>query len=124
MDGGLLDHTGESVGHRHMQAHPDALLKTSAPARDTIVMAVEGVFTWYGLAALCACEGLPFVRGHALDRKALHGGQATHETSDAQKSAVVLRGGRLPQASVDPATMRATGDLRRRRTPLMRTRAE
>jgi len=36
----------------------------------------------------------------------------------------VLRGGMLPQASVSPAAMRATRDLLRRRTHLMRTRAE
>jgi hypothetical protein len=38
--------------------------------------------------------------------------------------AVVLRGGMLPQASGSPAAMRATRDLRRRRPPLRRQRAE
>jgi Transposase IS116/IS110/IS902 family len=113
MDVYLLDHTGETVGHRHMQAHPDALLQTIAPDRDHMVMAVEGVFTGYWLAALCAGEGLPCVRGHALDRQALHGGKATDDPIAAQQSAVVRRGGRRPQASVDPAAMRATRALER-----------
>jgi len=78
--------------------------------------------TW--LADLCAREGLPFVLGHARYRKASHGGKATHDTIDAQKMAVLLRGGRLPQADVYPADMRATRDLLRRRMPLLRTRAE
>ena len=56
--------------------------------------------------------------------KASHGGKATHDTIDAQKSAVLLRGGLLPQASVSPAERRATRDLLRRRRPLTRTRAE
>jgi transposase len=56
--------------------------------------------------------------------KAIHGGQATHDTIDAQKIAVLLRGGMLPQASVYPAAMRATRDLLRRRLHLTRHRAE
>jgi len=42
--------------------------------------------------------------------KALHGGQATQDTIDAHKMAVVLRGGRLPPAYVSRAAMRATRD--------------
>ena len=67
---------------------------------------------------------MPFVRGHALSMQASHGGKATHDTIDAHKIAALLRGGLLPQASVDPAQMRATRDLLRRRTHLMRTRAD
>jgi hypothetical protein len=46
---------------------------------------------------------------------AIHGGKAKHDTIDAQKMAVWLRGGMLPQAYVYPAAMRATRDLLRRR---------
>lgn len=56
--------------------------------------------------------------------KAMHGGKAKHDTLDAHTIAALLRGGLLPQASVDPAAMRATRDLLRRRTHLMHTRAE
>jgi hypothetical protein len=55
---------------------------------------------------------------------AIHGGKATHDTIDAQKMAVLLRGGMLPHASVYPAAMRTTRDLLRRRIHVMRTRAE
>jgi transposase len=55
--------------------------------------------------------------------KAIHGGQAQTERIDAHKIAVLLRGGMLPQAYVDPAEMRATRHLLRRRMPLMRHRA-
>jgi len=84
----------------------------------------NGLFTWYWLADLCAQEGIPFVLGHARYMKAIHGGKAKHDTIDAQKIAVRLRGGMLPQAYVYPAEMRATRDLLRRRVHLMRKRAE
>jgi transposase len=56
--------------------------------------------------------------------KAIHGGKAKNDTIDSHTIAVLLRGGMLPQAYVYPAQMRATRDLLRRRTHLMRTRAE
>jgi transposase len=89
-----------------------------------MVIAVECIFTWYWLADLCAQEGLPFVLGHALYMKAIHGGKTKNDKIDSQKIAVLLRGGMLPQAYVYPAAMRATRDLLRRRTHLMRKRAE
>jgi transposase len=82
------------------------------------------MFTWYWLADLCAQEGMPFVLGHALYMKAIHGGKAKNDKIDAHKIAVLLRGGMLPQAYVYPADMRATRDLLRRRMHLMRKRAE
>src|SRR5512145_1980293 len=82
------------------------------------------MFTWYWLADLCAQEGIPFVLGHALYMKAIHGGKAKNDRIDAHKIAVLLRGGMLPQAYVYPANMRATRDLLRRRMYLMRQRAE
>jgi transposase len=84
----------------------------------------NGLFTWYWLADLCAQEGIPFVLGHALYMKAIHGGKAKHDTIDSQKIAALLRGGMLPQAYVYPAAMRATRDLLRRRMHLARKRAE
>ena len=88
-----------------------------------MVIAVACFVTWYWLADLCAQAGLPFVLGHALSMQALHGGKAHNDQSDAQTSAGLLRGGMLPQASVDPAAMRAPRDLLRRRMHLRRTRA-
>src|SRR6266705_6827908 len=119
----ILSQDGEVMLHRNMKASPDALLKAIAPYRDDIVIAVECIFTWYWLADLCAQEGLPFVLGHALYMKAIHGGKAKNDKIDSQKIAVLLRGGMLPQAYVYPAAMRATRDLLRRRLPLVRTRA-
>jgi hypothetical protein len=86
--------------------------------------AVECLFTWSWLTDLCAAQGIPFVLGHALSLKAIHGGKAKHDKSDAPKIAMVRRGGRLPQASVYPVERRATRDLLRRRTHRMRKRAD
>jgi transposase len=95
----ILNQAGETLLHRHMKATPEALLKAIAPYRPDIVVAVECMFTWYWLAALCADEDIPFVLGHALYMKAIHGGKAKNDQIDSQKVAVLLRGGMLPQAS-------------------------
>ena len=123
MDVCILRHEGDIRLHRHMQAAPEPFLKAVAPSRDGLVVAVECLFTWYGLAARCAQDGIPFVLGHALSMKALHGGTAKNDTIDAHKMAALLRGGMLPQAAVSPAERRATRALLRRRPPLRRKRA-
>jgi transposase len=120
---GILNQAGEILVHQHMKASPDPWLRTIAPYRDDLVVAVAWIFTWSWLADLCAQEGIPCVLGHARDMKASHGGTAKHDNSDAQTLAVLLRGGMLPQAYVDPADMRATRDFLRRRMHFMRTRA-
>jgi transposase len=120
----ILDQAGETLVHRNMTATPEALRKAIAPYRDQIVLAAECMFTWYWLADLCAEHGIPFVLGHALSMKAIHGGKAKNDKIDAHKIAVLLRGGMLPQAYVYPAEMRATRDLLRRRRHLARKRGE
>ena len=118
----ILDQAGARRLPRNMPATPEALLKAIAPSREQIVLAAACLFPWYWLADLCAEHGIPFVLGHALSMKAIHGGKAKNDTIDAQKIAVLLRGGMLPQAYVYPAEMRATRDLLRRRMHLARTR--
>jgi transposase len=120
----VLNQEGEILLHRNMPAGPEPFLKAVAPYRADLVVCVECVFTWYWLADLCAREEIAFVLGHALYMKAIHGGKAKNDKIDAQKIAVLLRGGMLPQAYVYPAEMRATRDLLRRRMHLMRKRAE
>src|SRR5262250_2184414 len=120
----ILDQAGETLLHRNMPATPEALLKAITPYREQIVLAAECMFTWYWLADLCADQGIPFVLGHALYMKAIHGGKAKNDKIDSHKIAALLRGGMLPQAYVSPAAMRATRDLLRRRTHLVRKRAD
>jgi transposase len=120
----VVNRDGEVLLHRHMKAAPEPFFKAMAPYRDDLVVCVECLFTWEWLADLCVQEGISFMLGHALAMKAIPGDKATNDTSDSQKMAALRRGGRLPQASVYPAQMRATRDLLRRRTHLMRKRAE
>jgi transposase len=120
----LLDQSGEILVHRHMQTDPDTFLQAIAPYRQGMVVAVACLFPWYWLADLCADEGIPFVLGHALSMKAIHGGKAKKDQIDSQKIAALLRGGMLPQAYVSPAKRRATRDVLRRRMPLAHKRAE
>src|SRR5262245_66309399 len=104
----ILSQDGEIGLHRHMPAGPEPFLKAIAPYREDLVVCVECLFTWYWLADLGARAGIAFVLGHALYRKAIHGGTANNDKIDAQKIALLLRGGMLPQADVDPAGLVAT----------------
>ena len=120
----ILDQQGEIVFHRNMHTTPEMFLRAIDPYREDIVVAVECIFTWYWLADLCAQQGIPFILGHALYMKAIHGGKAKNDKIDAHKIAVLLRGGMIPTAYVYPPEMRATRDLLRRRMHLMHKRSE
>jgi transposase len=87
-------------------------------------VAAECVFTWYWLADLCAREQIPFVLGHALYMKAIHGGKVKNDRVDSRKIAGLLRSGMIPQAYVYPPEMRSTRDLLRRRCYLVRKRTD
>src|SRR5262249_20155235 len=120
----VLDQAGHVVLAVTLPCQPQAFLDALAPFRDDLVVCCECLFCWYWLADLCAQEQIAFVLGHALYRKAIHGGKAKTDKIDAHKIAVRLRGGMLPQAYVYPKGMRATRDRLRRRTFLVRRRAE
>jgi transposase len=89
-----------------------------------LVVACECLFCWYWLADLCAQENIAFVLGHALYMKAIHGGKSKNDRIDAQKIALLLRGGNLPISYVYPKGLRETRDLLRRRMYLVHKRAE
>jgi len=123
----VLDQTGAVVFDSNLAAEPDRFRSAIAPFRESpsdLVVCCECMFAWYWLADLCAAEGIPFVLGHALAMKAIHGGKQKNDRIDAHKIAALLRGGLLPQAYVYPKAMRATRDLLRRRMFLMHKRAE
>ncbi len=108
----ILNQSGETV--RHMDANPDSFLAAITPFREDLVISAECMFTWYWLADLCEDEGIPFVLGHALYTRAIHGGKSKNDKIDSRKIAGLLRGGLLPTAYVYPRKMRATRDLLRR----------
>jgi transposase len=120
----ILEQTGETVFHRNMKTKPELFLNAIKPFREDIVVSAECMFAWYWLADLCEDEGIPFILGHALYMKAIHGGKSKNDKIDSRKIAGLLRGGLIPEAYVYPRKMRATRDLMRRRNHLMRKRAE
>jgi len=120
----VLDDEGQVKLHKNIPAEPDAFLDAIAPFIDNVVVGVECIFTWYWLADLCAEQEIPFILGHALYMKAIHGGKAKNDRIDSLKIATLMRGGSFPMAYVYPAAMRATRDLLRRRNYLNRKRAD
>ncbi len=120
----ILEQSGDIIFHRNIKTDREVFLKVIEPYREDIVVSAECMFTWYWIADLCAEQDIPFVLGHALYMKAIHGGKAKNDRIDSHKISVLLRGGMMPMAYVYPAKMRATRDLLRRRNHLMRKRAE
>jgi transposase len=120
----VLDQGGQIVLHRNLPADPRRFLDAIAPYRQDIVVCAECMFAWYWLADLCASQAIPFILGHALYMRAIHGGKAKNDKIDSHKIAALLRGGTIPQAYVYPAAMRPTRDLLRRRNYLVRKRAD
>jgi transposase len=120
----ILDAAGATVLHDTIPASAKDFLHAVASYRDGLAVACACLFAWYWLADLCQEQEIPFVLGHALYMKAIHGGKAKTDKIDAHQIAVLLRGGMLPQAYAYPKGMRETRDLLRRRTYLVRRRAE
>ena len=79
----ILNQAGEILLHKNLRTNADLFLQAIAPYREDIVVAVECIFTWYWLADLCAAETIPFVLGHALYMKAIHGAKTKNDRIDA-----------------------------------------
>jgi len=119
----VLDQRGQTVFENDLPASPDAFLDAVKPFRDGLVVGAECMFAWYWLADLCEDQRIPFVLGHALYMKAIHGGKAKTDKIDAGKLAAMLRGGMFPMAYVYPRAKRQTRDLLRRRSFFVHQRA-
>ena len=120
----VLSHDGNVVLDQNLPCHFDSLLQALAPFKDGIVIGAECMFGWYWLADRCAEQHIPFVLGHALYMRLIHGAKAKNDRLDARKIAHLLRGGNFPLAYVYPKGMRETRDLLRRRMYLVHKRAE
>ena len=120
----VLSAKGKTVFDRDLPAEPDAFLDAVKPFRKNLVVGCECMFAWYWLADLCEDKRIPFVLGHALAMKHIHGGKAKSDKIDAAKLANMLRGGLFPLAYVYPRAKRQTRDLLRRRSFFVRQRAQ
>ena len=102
----VLDERGRTVFERDLPACPEAFLNAVQPFRQGLVVGCECMFAWYWLADLCEDHSIPFVLGHALYMKMIHGGKAKNDKIDANKIARLLKGGNFPLSYVYPKGMR------------------
>jgi transposase len=120
----VLDHAGKTVFEQDLPTDPDVFLAALAPFRDGLVVGAECMFAWYWLADLCEDQGIPFVLGHALAMRMIHGAKTKTDRIDAAKLAALLRGGLFPMGYAYPKAKRQTRDLLRRRSFFVRQRAQ
>ncbi|MDW7772953.1 MAG: transposase [Desulfobulbaceae bacterium] len=106
----ILNRDGDIVLHRNIRTRPNTFLRAINPFREDLVVAAECMFSWYWLADLCEDEQIPFILGHALYMRAIHGGKSKNDKIDSHKIAALLKGGLIPMAYVYPRKMRATRD--------------
>jgi len=116
----IIDQADEVLVHREIPANPEKLYQILKPYHGNIVVGVECMHCWYWVADFCEEHGIDFILGHALYMKAIHGGKAKNDRIDSHKIAKLIRGGNFPLAYTYPKTMRATRDLLRRRTKIVR----
>lgn len=119
----VLDPDREIVLHRRVDCDEEKLMGLLAPYREDLVIGVECMFKWYWLSDICEGYGIPFVLGHALEMKAVHGRKSGNDKLDAERIARLLGSGMFPVAYVYPKKMRSTRDLMRRRSFLVNQRS-
>lgn len=89
-----------------------------------LAVGCESTYNYYWLLDGCTEAEIPFYLGHALYMKAISGNKKKNDPLDAKTIANLMRTNYFPQAYPYPREMRATRDLFRRRTRLVRIRAE
>ena len=120
----ILDERGNKVVHQKIKADPHQLLNILKPYIGQVVVGVECMHCWYWVSDFCRGMNVEFILGHALYMKAIHGGKAKNDKIDSYKIASLMRGGNFPLAYNYPQETRATRDLLRRRTYVMRHGSE
>lgn len=124
----VVDAQGKKLLHRNFHTRDtDSFQHELAPfgrKPGELVVGCESTFNWYWLCDWCEAAKIPFVLGHALYLKAIHGGKVKNDKLDSEKLAYLLRGGNFPVAYAYPAAWRSTRDLLRRRMHLVRRRGE
>ena len=116
----ILDGKGNTCLHKEISACPEKLKALLEPYLGNIIVGVECMHCWYWVSDFCDALGIDFILGHALYMKAIHGGKAKNDKIDSYKIAKLIRGGNFPLAYVYPKEMRATRDLLRRRTKMVK----
>ena len=120
----IIDHQGDKQLHQKITADPAELQSLLEPYMGNVIVGVECMHCWYWVSDWCDNLNVDFVLGHALYMKAIRGSKAKNDKIDSYKIAKLLRGGNFPLACQYPKNMRATRDLLRRRTRLVRYSGE
>jgi len=120
----IVDADDKVLFHENAPVNADILLDIIEPYLPDVVICVECIFTWYWIADFCEERDIPFVLGHALYMKAIHGSKTKSDKIDSLKIAKLLHAGMLPMAYVYPSGLRSTRDLLRRRMHFTRKRGE
>lgn len=81
----VIDHDGSKRLHRNFHTRDlDTFLSHIEPFANDLVVACESTFNWYWLCDLCQAKQIPFVLGHALYLKAIHGGKVKNDKIDSE----------------------------------------
>ncbi|MFA4917455.1 MAG: transposase [Syntrophales bacterium] len=120
----IIDQKGKVLVHQNIKTDQEMLLELISPYLSDVVVGVECVFCWYWISDLCNEHNIPFILGHALYMKAIHGGKTKNDKIDSYKIATLIKGGNFPVAYPYPAKTRATRDLLRRRMYISRRCSE
>jgi len=116
----IIDDKGEVLVHKKIKDDKQALMMLLEPYIGNVIVGVECMHCWYWVADWCDDNDIDFALGHALYMKAIHGGKTKNDKVDSFKIANLLRGGNFPIAYHYSKEMRATRDLLRRRTKIVR----
>jgi transposase len=122
----VVDDQGQKRLHQNFHTRDTDSFATAiepfASQPRSIVVGCESTFNWYWLCDWCQNQEIPFVLGHALYLKAIHGGKKKNDKLDSEKLAYLLRGGNFAVAYAYPKPWRATRNLLRRRMHYVRRR--
>ena len=89
----IIDQKGNTRVHQNLKTDPETMFDIIFPFLEDVVICVECMFSWYWIADFCAEHKIPFVLGHALYMKAIHGGKTKNDRIDSYKIAKLLKGG-------------------------------
>ena len=120
----VMDADGEILMHRNMKTYRSLFLRYIDKFREDVCVTCECMHCWYWLADVCKDENIPFVLGHALEMKLIHGSKSKNDRVDSMRIATLLRNHTLPMAYVYPREMRSSRDLLRRRIHFVRKNAD
>ena len=82
----VVDQAGDKKLHRNFKTlQSDKFFEQIQPFGTNIVVGCESTFNWYWLGDACRERHIPFVFGHALYLKAIHGGKVKNYKLDSEK---------------------------------------